>query len=456
MIFKQNNKSERKRVAATALAFLLSVLFPSLVSADYSMNGYTVKWTSGNNIKVVDSKGRTVYEGQGVENAQGRLAPPKTSGLNDKIQVPNVVQGYAKSNSSQYKIYQGEVAITQNGKVVGWGSLYDDNYGKGHVYVNREGIHSSEIANGKDSWIRDNAKDSGYSVDWNSYAGGLGQVDLSKKPSDPPRNPPRDTASPPYAWSQPRYYTETASFAGVSVEESRTRKFVGETKQKTGSSYYTVDGEPSYETSQYVQGDYLYTVTTKKWTRSKYEKQTWTTYQQYETTIRSKTPWYHRYTQYRDSGGYRSVVSSWTDSSPFKWEYSTSTVQELVPIQTTTQDVLVNSWQEQTQSVSKEWAKVSVRAELSPNQARRGDTVTVTASTSGPATSVSAQFPSGTVQLRSVGYNQWTGTYLVDVDDGTYPVTVKAIGRSNEAKTSVSLVVSGDRYHVISNITGGN
>lgn len=461
MNFKLNTKSQWKRCATSALAFLFTLLSPTLAFADYSINGYTVKWTDGNNIKVVDSNGKTVYQGQGIENAQGRLAPPKEAGLNRKIEAPNVVQGYAQSNSSQFNNYKGEVAITQNGKVVGWGSLYDDNNAKGHVYVNSDGVKSKDIIkNGKDSWIRDNAKGTGFSVDWNPYAGGLGQVDLTKQPSNPPANPPTTPTppryTPPSTWDSPRYYTETSSFAGVPIEESRNRKYVGQTKKKTGSSFFTVDGEPKIETSQYVQGNYLYTVTTKKWTRSQYEKQTWTTYQQYETTIRSKIPWYHRYTQYREYGGYRSVVSSWADSSPFKWEYSTSSVQDLVPIQTTSQDVLVNSWQEQTQSVSKEWAKVSVRAELSPNQARRGDVVTVTAYTSGLATSVSVEFPSERVQLRSVGNNQWTGTYLVDVDDGTYPVTIKAVGRSNEAATSVSLVVSGDRYHVIPNITGGN
>lgn len=448
---KLNNKPLWKRSAA-ALAFLFFIVSPELASAGYSINGYTVHGTGGNQIKILDSRGRVVYEGIGERNNQDRLAPPKNSSWSKVIEAPKVEQGYAKSSSSQYSSYKGEVAITKNGKVVGWGSLYDDNQDKGHVYVNKEGVNSRDIiGNGKDSWIRDNAKGSGYSVDWNGYAGGLGQVDLNKTASNPPRNPPRDRDTRPS-----RYFTEVTSFAGPSVEDSRTRKFVGGTKQKTGSSYYTVDGEPTYETTQYVEGGFLYTVTTKKWTRSQYEKQTWTTYQQYDTTIRSKTPWYYRYTQYRESGGYRSVVSTWTNSSPFKWEYSTNSVRESVPLQTTTQDVLVRSWQEQIQTVKKEWATVSVRAELSPNQARRGDTITLTANTSGPVTSVWAELPSGNVQLRSGGNNQWTATYLVDVSDGTYPIVIKAVGRVNEAKTTVSLVVSGDRYHVIPNITGSN
>lgn len=224
----------------------------------------------------------------------------------------------------------------------------------------------------------------------------------------------------------------------------------------TRSSYYFEDGDPSYETQQYVQGDYLYTVTTKKWTRYKYQKQTWTVFKEYEIITRSKTPWYRKYTRYKISGGNRTIISTWTDSSPYKWEYSSSSSRGFNAVRSYSTNVLIDSWQEQSQSVKKEWASVSVQAELTRNPARRGDTVTVTAYTSGPATLVWAEFPNGKVQLQPVGGNRWTGTYLVDNPDGIYPIAVKAKGRANEARTTVSLVISGDRYHVIPNVTGGN
>jgi hypothetical protein len=449
MIFKLNC-TLWKRCAVAALAFLLLILTPTLAFADYSIGGYTVIGTGGDNIKIVDSSGKIVYEGKGERNDQGRLAPPKTSSYSTVIQAPNVEQGYAKSNNSQYSNYKGEVAIYNNGKVVGWGSLYDNDDQKGQVYVNSDGGNFSDLNNGGSSWIRNGADNAGYSVGWNQYSGGLGTVDLSRIPT------PNPTPSPSPRPTHYRYYTETSSFAGTSVVYFQDSQYIGETKRMTGASYYHEDASPTYETRQYVQGDYLYTVTTKKWTRYKYQKQTWTIYKEYETTTRSKTPWYHKYTRYKDYGGYRTVISSWTDHSPYKWEYSSSTSRSLSAVRSYSTNVLIDSWQEQTQSVKREWAAVSIRAEITPNQARRGDIVTVTAYTSGPVASVWAEFPSGRVHLRPVGENRWAGTYLVDIADGTYSIPVKAKGRVNEARTTVSLAVSGDRYHVIPNITGGN
>jgi hypothetical protein len=106
MIFKSNSQSFWKRCAAMALAFLLLVLTPTLAFADYSINGYTVKGTGGDNIKIVGSNGKVLYEGKGERNSQGRLAPPQTSSYRKVIQAPNVEQGYAKSNSSQYNRLQ--------------------------------------------------------------------------------------------------------------------------------------------------------------------------------------------------------------------------------------------------------------------------------------------------------------------------------------------------------------
>lgn len=454
MIFKSNSKSLWKRSAAMALAFLLFVLTPTLAFADYSINGYTVKGTGGDNIKIIGSNGQVLYAGKGERNSQGRLAAPQTSSYSRVIQAPNVEQGYAKSNNSQYSDYKGEVAIYKNGSVVGWGSLYDDKNNKGQVYVNNNGGQFNDLNNGKNSWVRSGGNNAGYGVNWNGYAGGLGAVDLTKSPKQ--NNPPSNPTPPPYNWSWPRYYTETSSFAGPSVVSSQQTRYLGETKRMTGSSYVFEDGSPIYETRQYVQGDYLFTVTTKKWTRNKYQQQMWTVYREYETTTQSKTPWYHKYTQYKSYGGNTSVVSSWTDSSPYQWTYGSSSSRSLSAVRSYTTSVLVGSWQEQSQSVKREWAIVSVRADLLPNQARRGDVVTVTAYTTGPAVSVWAEFPSSNVQLRLVGENRWTGTYLVDNPDGTYPIAVKAKGRVNEGKTTVSLVISGDRYHVIPNITGGN
>lgn len=453
MMFKSNSKFLWKRSAVMVLAFLLFVLTPTLAFADYSINGYTVKGTGGDNIKIVNSSGNVVYEGTGVRNGYDRLAPPKTSSLTSKIQAPDVQQGYAKSNSSQYNEYKGEVAVTKNGKVVGWGSLYDDKNSKGQVYVNNNGGQFNDLNNGNNSWVRSGGNNAGYTVNWNGYAGGLGAVDLTKSPKP---NNPSSSPTPPYTRSLPSYYTETSSFAGPSVVFSQQTRYLGETKRMTGSSYVFEDGSPIYETRQYVQGDYLFTVTTKKWTRNKYQRQMWTVYREYETTTRSKTPWYHKYTQYKSYGGNTSVVSSWTDSSPYQWTYGSSSSRSLSAVRSDTTSVLVGSWQEQSQSVKREWATVSVRADLLPNQARRGDVVTVTAYTTGPAVSVWAEFPSSNVQLRPDGGNRWTGTYLVDNPDGTYPIAVKAKGRVNEGRTTVSLVVSGDRYHVIPNITGGN
>jgi hypothetical protein len=449
MFLKLNRKSNWKRSAVAALAFLLLIFTPTLAFADYSINGYTVKGTGGGKIKIVDANGKVVYQGKGERNEYGRLAPPTSSGLNNKITAPDVRQSYAQSNSSQYNNYRGEVAVQKDGKVVGWGSLYTDESGGGNVFVNQEGISSREIANRTDNWIRDNARESGYYVQWNQYAGGLGTVDLNKRTSSPPSKPQRPRP-------QIRYFTETSSFAGPSVVYSRSSDYVGETTRMTGSSYHYEDGSPTYETRQYVRGDYLYTVTIKKWTRYKFQKQTWKVYKKYNTDIRSKTPWYHKYTRYLEVGRFKKVIRTWKDDSPYKWTYSSRTTTHLAPVQSYSRNVLINSWQEQTQSVKREWAKVAVRAELAPGQARRGDEVIVTAYTSGPATAAWAEFPSGRVQLRLVGGNQWKGTYLVDNPDGIYPIDVTAKGRANEEKATVSLVVSGDRYHVIPNITGGN
>lgn len=155
-----------------------------------------------------------MYEGTGVRNEFGRLAPPKSSRLTSKITAPNVEQGYAKSNSSQYKNYKGEVAVTKNGRVVGWGSLYDDNNNQGNVFVNNSGGQFNDLNNGQNSWVRSGANNAGYAVNWNGYAGGLGTVDLSKNSTPPstPRDRDRDRPWPSY-----RYYTETSSFAGPSV-----------------------------------------------------------------------------------------------------------------------------------------------------------------------------------------------------------------------------------------------
>ncbi len=94
----------------------------------------------------------------------------------------------------------------------------------------------------------------------------------------------------------------------------------------------------------------------------------------------------------------------------------------------------------------------TVTGSLSPNPAKLGDTVAVTANTAGATfTSVTATDPDGTVTLANQGGCQWKGQLLEDwATSGTYPITLTAyIQGGGQVTYTVNLTLSGTDVYVI-------
>lgn len=94
----------------------------------------------------------------------------------------------------------------------------------------------------------------------------------------------------------------------------------------------------------------------------------------------------------------------------------------------------------------------TVTGSLSPNPAKLGDAVAVSATTTGASfTAVTATDPDGTVRLTSQGTGKWTGQCLEDwAVSGTYPITLTAyIQGGGQVTSTVNLTISGTDVYVI-------
>lgn len=401
-----------------------------------------------------------MYSGNGVRNSYGRLAPPSGIASSTGIQAPTVTQGYAATSSGTFNQYKGEVAITQNGRMLGWGTLYDSQSGLGHVFVNGNGGAFNQYTNNSSSWIRGSAQQQGVNVQWTGYNGGLGSVNLTQSQPNPPTPPSPTPTPPPYRppvyYSPVSYYTTTSSYAGVPQTISQQSRYTGQTRAPQSSYLFTIDGSPRVQQSSYVSGSDLVTVTTKTWTVNEYRHTAYNLYNQYATVSTIRTPWFHKYTEYESQNGSTWPIRSWNDTFPYTWISSQSTSNQSVFVGTTADNAFVTSWQQSSQSVARTPIAVTARASISPSPAKRGDTVTITVWTTELVSSVSAQFPDGTQMLMKQSDGVWSGQYLVDNTDGSYTIPVVANGPGRSASTTVTLVVSGSRYYIVPNETGSN